>query len=122
MGAGVASDLSLLREALGGGPFGGVELVPLASASAGCDGPSLKQLAAQVLGHRMHKPSAVRSGDWAAAELSVAQVRYAADDADVALAILLELHRRHGGGANLREWVASMAGAVAAPPRKRVRG
>ena len=128
-GVGVGSDLSLLREALGVEPCGGVELVPLASASAGCDGPSLKQLAAQVLGHRMHKPSAVRSGDWAAAELSVAQVRYAADDADVALAILLELHRRHGvewdgTGArlSLREWVASMAGAVAAPPRKRVRG
>ena len=107
-GVGVVGDVARLRELpwLSDTSAAGVcELVPLASRVAGCTGAGLAALASEVLDRRMLKLPEVRCSDWEAESLTDEQVRYAADDADVALAILTRLHADHAPYADTTQCV-----------------
>ena len=90
-GVSVTHDLRLLEAALGASPRSGTELAPLAAAG-GFEGRGLRSMAWSVLGVRLEKSTAIACSDWEAPALEEAQIRYAAEDASVSLALLLALY------------------------------
>ena len=105
-GVGVTHDLARLDAQLGCHARGGIELASL----AGLDGYGLRRLTAELLGEELDKAVEVRCSDWEAAQLSAAQVRYAAQDAHVATRLLRALHARQPHGrkrACFHEWIAA---------------
>ena len=123
-GVGVVGDVARLRELpwLRDTVVAGVcELVPLASRVAGFTGAGLAALASHVLDRRVLKLPEVRCSDWSAATLTDEQVRYAAEDAEVSLAILLRLHASHAPASmGPVEWVNEVGG-IAPPPKHRAK-
>eukprot|EP01050_Picozoa_sp_SAG11_P003538 SAG11_NODE_203_length_12529_cov_6.036444_3_plen_256_part_00 len=87
---------ALLEEQHGLPTRGYVDLAHLARRlGVAPNGVGLATLAASFVGQTLRKEHALRCGDWAAPTLSEQQVEYAAKDAWVAQAILLEMYRRH---------------------------
>lgn len=114
-GVGVTQDLARLDAQLGCHACGGIELASL----AGLDGYGLRRLAAELLGEELDKAVEVRCSDWEAAQLSAAQVRYAAQDAHVATRLLRALHARQPHGrkrACFHEWIAAALRSPPLPP------
>ncbi|CAK0826748.1 unnamed protein product, partial [Prorocentrum cordatum] len=79
-------------------------------------GMGLAAICESVLGEPLCKEPALRCSDWGGA-LSPEQVRYAACDAVVAVAILAELHRAHPepGGLGLASWCGRFVGQTKSP-------
>ena len=120
-GVGVVQDLGRLDAQLGCHARGGIELASL----AGLDGYGLRRLAAELLGEELDKAVEVRCSDWEAAQLSAAQMRYAAQDAHVATRLLRALHARQKQGRErasfqtFHEWiVATLRSPPLLPPSK----
>lgn len=85
---------------------GGLDVAPLALSVCGRDGVCLSQIAWRVLGVRVHKAAHVRCSDWEQPTLSRAQAEYAAEDANLPLQVLRELHRQADSPLGLFRWAA----------------
>jgi len=117
VGVGVHHDLQRLESWLRGlgasatplAPRGAVEIAPLALSVCGFDGRGLAQIAAELLGVRVHKHPSVRCSDWEAPALTPAQCEYAAEDANLPLEMLREMHRRSGAVDGIHAWAAGAA-------------
>jgi ribonuclease D len=89
-GIAVAGDVAKLHEVMKFVPAGFVELGKMA-AKAGIKASGVRTLAAQLLGFRISKGA--QTSNWERAELTPAQIAYAATDAWVCREIFLELKK-----------------------------
>jgi len=115
VGVAVADDLQKLGGDFRLPPAQRSSFVDLAVVAAlyGHERVGLKNLAT-AFGLQVAKPKAVQLSNWEAAPLSLAQVRYAALDAQLSLWLLEQLHARHGvprGDERLEAWAAAFVGA-----------
>lgn len=85
---------------------GGVDIAPLALSVCGPGGLGLSQIAWRVLGVRVDKSAPVRCSDWEQPTLSREQAEYAAQDANLPLQVLRQLHRQADSPLSLYDWAA----------------
>ena len=88
IGAAIRDDIRLIRKLMSGKPEGFIDLQELVP-TYGIQNFGLRKLAAIVLGFRISKSQQL--SNWDAEVLSESQIRYAATDAWVSLAIYLKL-------------------------------